>query len=105
MNKLHVVNLNDSLMITTHVFILYIAGESVNSQMAQRNIKAYCDKYYESDYQIKLVDVLLSPEQAWNEGVTATPMLVRVLPLPSVKILGNLSNIEQLNNILTNFNG
>jgi circadian clock protein KaiB len=91
---------NEVFNISSHVFHLYIAGESANSVLAQRNIKVFCDNHYGNDYQLKLIDVLLSPEQAWNDGVTATPMLLRISPLPQVKMMGNLSDKEQLSNVL-----
>ena len=103
MNKLSVVpKLNEPLSTVNHIFHLYVVGESANSMLALRNIKHFCETHYPNNYQIQLIDVLLSPEQAWNEGVTATPLLVRMLPNPRVKIMGNLSDTELLNNVLNN---
>jgi circadian clock protein KaiB len=85
---------------SSFVFRLYVAGEAPNSVLALRNLKAYCKKYYGEDYKIDVVDVLLSPERAWAEGVIVTPMTVKVSPLPSVQIIGNLSNMEQVLSIL-----
>ena len=87
-----------------HIFHLYVVGESVNSMLALQNIKAFCETYYAGNYQINQIDVLLSPEQAWNEGVTATPLLVRVSPNPIIKIMGNLSEPQLLINALNNSN-
>lgn len=93
-----------SMKDATHVFRLYIAGEAVNSVLAQHNLKAFCQQFYPDNYQIQLVDVLLSPERAWNEGITVTPMLLRLLPIPSCKIMGNLSDTQELINILGSIN-
>ncbi len=106
MNKLNVVSmLDEPWSIVNHIFHLYVVGESVNSILALRNLKDFCESHYPNNYQIQLIDVLLSPEQAWNEGVTATPLLVRMLPNPKVKIMGNLSDTELLNNVLNNNHG
>lgn len=77
------------------IFRLYIAGEAPNSVLAWRNLKALCRECYGESCRIDVVDVLLSPERAWSEGITATPMTVRVFPAPAVHIIGNLSNAVQ----------
>lgn len=81
---------------TTHIFRVYIAGEAPNSVLALHNLKALCLKLYRDDYRIDVVDVLLSPERAWAEGVIVTPMVLRVSPEPVVKIIGNLNNTDQV---------
>lgn len=81
-------------------FRLYVAGEAPNSVIALRNLKALCQKYFGDDSQIDVVDVLLSPERAWAEGVIVTPMTVRISPRPLVQIIGNLSNTDQVLNAL-----
>jgi len=80
----------------TPLFRLYIAGEAPNSILALHNLKALCLKLYRENYRIDVVDVLLSPERAWAEGVIVTPMVVRVSPEPLVKIIGNLNNTDQV---------
>jgi circadian clock protein KaiB len=72
--------------------------------LAQRNLKEFCEQFYPGNYQIQLVDVLLSPERAWTEGITVTPMLLRLSPLPCIKIMGNLSDTQQLSNVLSRIN-
>jgi circadian clock protein KaiB len=76
----------------TCVFRLYVAGEAPNSTLALRNLKALCKNCYGEAYRIDVVDVLLSPERAWAEGVTVTPTAVRVSPEPAIRIIGNLSD-------------
>jgi circadian clock protein KaiB len=87
-----------ALTSATHQFRLYIAGESVNSKLALSNLKVFCEAYYKDDYHIEQIDVLLSPDIAWAQGVTATPMLLRLVPTSNLKIMGNLSDTEQLIN-------
>jgi circadian clock protein KaiB len=78
----------------TCIFRLYVAGEAPNSMLALRNLKAICRDCYGEDYRIDVVDVLLSPDRAWKEGVIVTPMVVRVSPLPELQIIGNLSDTK-----------
>ena len=63
---------------------------------AIKNLKELCQKYFEGDFKIDIVDVLLSPERAWAEGVMVTPMTVRISPQPEVKIIGNLNDKDQV---------
>lgn len=82
------------------VFRLYVAGEAPNSQLALRNLKVLCQDHYRDDYHIDVVDVLLSPERAWTEGVIVTPTVVRLTPEPGIRIIGNLSNTDQVLSVL-----
>lgn len=88
----------DNLNTAMQMFRLYIAGESVNSNLALSHLKAFCEAHYPNNYHIERVDVLLSPDIAWAEGITATPMLLRLSPKPQIKIIGNLKNTQQLTN-------
>jgi len=82
------------------VFRLYVAGEAPNSQLALRNLKVLCQDHYRDDFHIDVVDVLLSPERAWTEGVIVTPTVVRLTPEPGIRIIGNLSNTDQVLSVL-----
>jgi len=93
-----------NLSVVTHVFRLYLAGESINSMLALKNMTAFCEEFYPNNYRIERVDVLLSPDIAWAEGITATPLLVRLAPTPSVRLMGNLKDTEQLINALNGGN-
>lgn len=81
-------------------FRLYIAGEAPNSVLALRNLKALCQKCYGDNYSIEVVDVLLSHERAWADGVIVTPTMVRLSPLPAVQIVGNLSDTDQVLSVI-----
>lgn len=85
---------------SVRVFRLYVAGEAPNSMLAMRNLKALCRDCYGDDYRIDVVDVLLSPERAWADGVIATPMTVRISPLPAIQIIGNLSDTSRVLSVL-----
>ena len=95
----------DQASFASHRFRLYVACESVNSKLAFNHLKDFCETFYPDDYHIEQVDVLLSPEIAWEQGVTATPMLVRLTPVPNIKLMGNLSDAEQLSESLGPNNG
>ena len=77
-------------------FRLYVAGEAPNSALALRNLRTICKKYYGDDLQIDVVDVLLSPERAWADGVIVTPLTMRLHPEPTIQIVGNLNNTDQV---------
>ena len=79
---------------------LYVAGEAPNSVQALRNLKTLCEHHCDGQFSIDIVDVLLSPERAWEEGVIVTPMTMRLSPEPAVQLVGNLSNSEQVIQVL-----
>jgi len=81
---------------TAFLFRLYVAGEAPNSMLALRNLQALCQHHYADNFHIEVIDVLLSPERAWAEGVIATPMVLRVSPEPMVRMIGNLGNTSQV---------
>ena len=78
------------------VLRLYVAGNAPNSARAISNAQALCDAHFPSRYELEIVDLLDHPQQALNDGVIVTPTLIRLLPLPTQKVVGTLSNAEQL---------
>ncbi|HEY8034375.1 MAG TPA: circadian clock KaiB family protein [Methylobacter sp.] len=94
--------LEPALKTTDEIFAfrLYVAGEAPNSILALRNLKSLCQSLYGDNYRIDVVDVLLSPERAWAEGVMVTPMVMRISPVPVIQIIGNLNNSDQALNAL-----
>jgi circadian clock protein KaiB len=79
---------------------IYVAGEAPNSLLAVRNLQALCTAHCGDAFSIDVVDVLLSPERAWDDGVIVTPMTVRLSPAPAVQLIGNLSNTKQVLQVL-----
>jgi circadian clock protein KaiB len=75
-------------------FRLYVAGDSPNSTLAICNLNAICEKHLAGRHEIEIVDVLLHPKRALDEGIVLTPTLIRVSPTPLRKIFGNLSQTE-----------
>lgn len=75
---------------------LYVAGQTANSVAAFENLKRICETHLEGKYRIEVVDLLASPTLAKGDQIIAVPTLVRKLPTPIKKILGNLSNEERV---------
>jgi circadian clock protein KaiB len=74
---------------------LYVAGQSPRSVAAIRNLKRICDTHLAGKYSIELVDLLENPQLSINDQIVAIPTLVRQLPTPIRKIIGDLSNTER----------
>ena len=75
---------------------LYIAGQSARSIAAISNLKAICDGHLDGRYAIEVVDLLEQPHRAKADGILAIPTLVRTLPPPIRKIIGDLSNVDRV---------
>jgi circadian clock protein KaiB len=75
---------------------LYVAGKTVKSTTALNNLKKYCEKYLKGQYKIEVVDLLVTPQLAEGDQIFAIPTLVRKVPEPIRKIIGDLSNEEKV---------
>jgi circadian clock protein KaiB len=80
----------------TYVLRLYVAGQTPKSMTALANLKKICEDYLEGRYQIQVVDLLKNPQLASGDQILAVPTLVRRLPEPIRKIIGDLSNTERV---------
>jgi circadian clock protein KaiB len=74
---------------------LYIAGQSRNSTAAIANLKKICEDQLQGRYRIEVIDLLEKPQLAKGDQIIAIPTLVRRLPPPVKKIIGNLSKAER----------
>ena len=74
---------------------LYIAGQSPNSLAAIANLKKICEEQLQGKYRIEVIDLLEKPQLAKGDQIIAIPTLVRKLPPPVKKIIGNLSKAER----------
>lgn len=79
-----------------YVLCLYIAGETPKSVSALANLKKICSQHLEGSYSIKVIDLLKNPRLARDHQILALPTLVRQLPSPIRKIIGDLSNTERV---------
>ena len=75
---------------------LYVAGQTPKSLQAFSNLKRICEKHLAGRYRISVIDLLVSPQLAKGDQILAIPTLVRQLPQPVRKIIGDLSNIEKV---------
>lgn len=75
---------------------LYIAGQTPKSILALKNITRYCEEHLAGQYSIEVVDLLKTPQLAEGDQIFAIPTLVRKLPEPIRKIIGDLSNEEKV---------
>lgn len=75
---------------------LYVAGQTPKSVTAFQNLKKICEEYLQGEYTIEIVDLLENPQLAEGDQIIAVPSLVRRLPEPVKKIIGDLSNTERV---------
>lgn len=75
---------------------LYVAGQTPRSLTAFKNLKEICEEYLKGKYHIEVVDLLENPTLARGDQILAIPTLVRKLPQPIRKIIGDLSNTERV---------
>lgn len=75
---------------------LYVAGESPKSLQAFANLKRLCEDHLDHPYEIEIVDLLTNPRLARGDEILAVPTLVRRLPSPMRKIIGDLSDTDKV---------
>ncbi|HZH65720.1 MAG TPA: circadian clock KaiB family protein [Flavisolibacter sp.] len=75
---------------------LYIAGNTPKSVAALSNLKKYCEEHLANKYKLEIVDLLVKPQLAAGDQILAIPTLVRKVPVPIRKIIGDLSNEEKV---------
>jgi len=75
---------------------LYIAGQTPKSVLALANLKEICETHLQGRYEIEVIDLLENPKLAQGDQILALPTLVRRLPEPIKKIIGDLSNTERV---------
>jgi circadian clock protein KaiB len=75
---------------------LYVAGQTPKSLAAFANLKKICEEYVPGQYHIEVIDLVKNPQLASGDQILAIPTLVRKLPEPIKKIIGDLSNTERV---------
>jgi circadian clock protein KaiB len=75
---------------------LYVAGQTPKSLTAFANLKKICEEHMPGQYEIEVIDLLKKPQLASGDQILAIPTLVRKLPEPIKKIIGDLSNTERV---------
>lgn len=75
---------------------LYVAGKTAKAALAFSNLKRLCEEHLKGQYRIEVIDLIENPQLARGDQIFATPTLVRRLPPPVKKIIGDLSNSERV---------
>jgi circadian clock protein KaiB len=75
---------------------LYIAGNTAKSMTALANLRKYCEEHLCDRYVLEVIDLLVHPQLAAGDQILAIPTLVRKVPVPIRKIIGDLSNEEKV---------
>ena len=81
---------------TKYELRLYVAGKTAKSVTALANLKRYCEEHLQGQYKIEVIDLLVHPQLAEGDQIFAIPTLVRKVPEPIRKIIGDLSNEEKV---------
>jgi circadian clock protein KaiB len=71
---------------------LYVADQAPNSVQARGNLRAFCRRHLPERHEVEVIDVFADPARALDEGIFMTPTLIKLLPLPVRRIVGNLSD-------------
>ncbi len=80
----------------SYILRLYVAGRTEKSMMAFENLKKIAEEHLKGKYKIEVIDLLKNPQLAEGDQILAIPTLVRRLPPPIRKIIGDLSNTERV---------
>jgi circadian clock protein KaiB len=75
---------------------LYVAGQTPRSLQALSNLKRICEDHLAGNYRVEIIDLLKKPQLAAGDQILAIPTLVRTIPKPARKIIGDLSNTERV---------
>jgi circadian clock protein KaiB len=75
---------------------LYVAGQTQKSITAFANLKKICEEHLAGEYRIEVIDLLKNPQLAKGDQIVAIPTLVRKLPEPLKRIIGDLANTERV---------
>jgi circadian clock protein KaiB len=75
---------------------LYVAGQTPKSLTALANLKRFCEQHLPGKYRLEIVDLLENPSRAQRDQILAIPTLIRKVPEPIRKIIGDLSNTDRV---------
>jgi circadian clock protein KaiB len=75
---------------------LYVAGQTPKSLAALSNLKRICAQHLDREYELEVIDLVKNPQLAQGDQILAIPTLVRNLPVPIRKIIGDLSNVDRV---------
>jgi circadian clock protein KaiB len=79
-----------------HKFRLYVADHTINSAQATANLHTLCQTHLPGRHEIEIVDVFKEPQRAILEGIRMTPTLLRLAPLPVMRVVGTLIDTQRV---------
>ena len=79
-----------------YVIKLYVTGRTARSALAITNLRRICDEELQGRYELEVIDILDRPQLAEDEKILATPTVVKELPVPIRRIIGDLSDTERV---------
>ena len=77
-------------------FTLYISGDSLNSRQAVENVHRFGNDQLQGNYELVVIDLDRNPEEAFHRKIMATPLLIRESPEPVRKVIGSLSQVNEV---------
>jgi circadian clock protein KaiB len=77
-----------------YVLRLYVSGSTLKSALAVENIKRICEQHLKNRYDLEVIDIYQQPNLAREEQIVAVPTLIKRLPLPLRRLVGDLSNLK-----------
>ncbi len=86
----------DEMTAEKYILRLYITGSTSRSVLAISNLKKICEEYLEGKYELEVIDLYQKPLLAREEQIIAAPTLIKKLPLPFRRIIGDMSNEEKV---------
>ena len=75
---------------------LFVTGQTPRSELAIENLRRICEEEFQNEYELIVIDILKRPQLAEDEKILATPTVVKELPLPIRRIIGDLSDNEKV---------
>jgi circadian clock protein KaiB len=82
--------------VSRHLLRLYVTGTTAGSTRAIQQVRRVCDEHLEGRYDLEVIDIYQLPALAKNDQIIATPTLVKVLPAPLRRLIGDLSNLDRV---------
>ena len=79
-----------------YVLRLYVSGSTLKSARAVKNIKRICEEHLKNRYALEVIDIYQQPQLARGEQIVAVPTLIKRLPLPLRRLIGDMSNQEKV---------
>jgi circadian clock protein KaiB len=79
-----------------YVLRLYVSGSTLKSALAVKNIKRICEQYLKSRYDLEVIDIYQQPKLARDEQIVAVPTLIKRLPDPMRRLIGDMSDLKKV---------